>query len=134
MYRQTEAMKTRRRYVPSFRNRYYVFAVLFCGVAMVSIFFHAPVYARFALSRPAMDAFIEDYRQDPGAVRPATLRVGWYAIETTPRGRPDALVFHLPGDYETGFTYSTTPLAGHPGLNPGDGHSLGGGWYWFSDD
>jgi hypothetical protein len=64
------------------------------------------------------------------------MRVGLYVIETEPdrRLRSDgALVFHLPGDNEAGFTYSTTPI-GYPGGNRGDGHSLGGGWYWFSDD
>jgi len=42
-------------------------------------------------------------------------------------------MFHLPNDTEAGFTYSTAPLD-YPGWNRGDGGSLGGGWYWFSDD
>ncbi|MEO6080146.1 MAG: hypothetical protein ABIQ86_10250 [Steroidobacteraceae bacterium] len=134
LFRLTAAARTRRRYAGSRRRKYYAFALLFTGAAMISIMFHVPLYARFALSRPAMDAFIADVQENPDAVRAATMRVGWFVLESAPRLRRDgALMFHLPGDNETGFTYSTTPI-GYPGGNEGDGGSLGGGWYWFSDD
>ncbi len=130
----TAPAMTHRRYPHSRRNRYYAFAVLFTVAAMISIMFHVPLYIRFALSRPAMDAFVADFQENPDAIRPATMQVGWYVLETTPQPRRDgALMFHLPDDNEAGFTYSTTPIR-YPGGNPGDGHSLGGGWYWFSDD
>jgi hypothetical protein len=122
------------RYGRSRRRKYYVFAALFTAVAMTSIIFHVPLYARFALSRSAMDAFVADVQENPGESLPATMRVGSFVLETAPRRRGDgALMFHLAGDNEVGFTYSATPI-GYPGDNPGDGHSLGGGWYWFSDD
>jgi hypothetical protein len=135
MSRVTAAVMAHRRYVHSFRSKYYAFAVLFTAAAMISIIFHAPLYARFVLSRPALDAFVADVQEHPDAQRPATMQVGSYVLETTPRSRGGgALMFYLAGDSETGFTYSTTPIAGYPGWNPGDGHRLGGGWYWFSDD
>lgn len=134
--RATSAAYERRRHVPLFRSRYYAFAVLFTAAAMVSILFHLPVHARFALGRAAMDAFVADVIGNPDADRPATMRVGWYDMQTAPvwiQRSDGALMFHLAGEDEAGFTYSTTPVA-YPGLNRGDAGSLGGGWYWYSDD
>lgn len=133
--RATAAVRNFRRYVPLLRSKYYAFAVLFTGAVMISILFHVPIYARFALSRPAMDAFIEDVQENPDAVRPATMRVGSYVLETAPILREDgALMFHLPDDRNTGFTYSAGTLIGYPGGNPGVSGNLGGGWYWFNDE
>lgn len=133
--RATAAGYTWNRHVPLFRSRYYAFAVLFSAAAMISILFHVPVHARFALSRPAMNAFVADVQEYPDAIRPATMRVGSYVLQTAPQPRRDgALAFLMAGDNETGFTYSTTPIDHYPGGNPGIGGSLGGGWYWFSDD
>jgi hypothetical protein len=116
------------------RRRYYLFALLFTAAAMLSIMFHVPLYARFALSRPAMDAFVADVRANPDAVRPAIMRVGWYVLETAPRLRRDAaLMFNLAGDTEAGFTYSATPIE-DPGGSKGAGGSLRGGWYWYSNE
>jgi hypothetical protein len=82
-----------------------------------------------------MDAFVADVKENPDAVRPATMRVGSYVLETAPHSRSDgALMFHLPDNRESGFTYSTTPIIGYPGRSPGVGGSLGGGWYWFNDE
>lgn len=132
--RLTVAPETHRRYMYSRRRKYYAFAVLFAAAAMVSIMFHVPLYARFELSRPAMNAFVASLHENPDATLPATMRVGSFVIETSPQQRRDgALMFHLAGDNEVGFTYSTTPI-GYPGFNRGDGGRLGGGWYWFSDD
>lgn len=117
-------------------RKYYLFALLFAVAALASIAFHLPLNVRFALSRPAMDAFIAEVLANPNAARPEAMRVGWYVIETTPdrQQRSDgALMFHLRGDSEAGFTYSARPI-GYPGASRGDGHSLGGGWYWFSDE
>lgn len=123
-----------RRHAPLRRNKYYAFALLFSGVAWVSIFFHVPVHARFALSRAAMDAAVADVQSNPDLARQTTMRVGWYHLQPAPQARRDgALMFHLAGDNEAGFTYSTTPI-GYPGWNRGNGGRLGGGWYWFSDD
>jgi len=131
----TAPAMTRRRNAHSRHGKYYTFGVLFTAVAMISIMFHAPLRARFALSRSAMNAFVADVQQNPVALRPATMRVGSYVLETAPQARRDgALMFHLQGDNEAGFTYSATPIAGYPGVNAGAGRSLGGGWYWFSDD
>jgi hypothetical protein len=134
--RATSATYERRRHVPLLRSGYYAFAVIFTAAAMVSILFHLPVHARFALSRAAMDAFVADVIEHRDSDRPATLRVGWYDMETAPvriQRSDGALMFHLAGEDEAGFTYSTTPIA-YPGLNRGDAGSLGGGWYWYSDD
>ncbi len=133
--RATAAVYNFRPYVPLLRSKYYAFAVLFTGAAMISILFRVPIHARFALSRPAMDAFVADVQENPDAVRPATMRVGSYVLETAPLSRRDgALMFHLPEDRNTGFTYSTIPIIGYPGGNPGVSGSLGGGWYWFNDE
>lgn len=122
------------RHVHSRRRKYYVFAALFTTAAMISIVFHVPLYARFALSRAAMDTFLTDVQWNPEAALPATMRVGSFVLETRPQQRRDgALMFHLAGDSKAGFTYSATPIR-YPGGNRGDGHSLGGGWYWFSDE
>jgi hypothetical protein len=134
IYRSILGTGTQRRHVRSRRSRYYRFAVLFTVVAMLSIMFHVPLYARFALSRPSMVAFIANVQENPDAVRPATMRVGLFDLETKPQQHaPGALMFHLAGDSEAGFTYSAAPI-GYPGRNKGSGGSLGGGWYWFSDD
>lgn len=134
--RKASAASARRRHVPLLRSRYYTFAVLFTGVAMLSILFHVPVHVRFALSRSAMDTFIADFQAFPDDTRPATLHLGAYDIETTPARtkRRGVLSFLMAGDSESGFAYSSTPINGYPGGNPGSGGSLGGGWYWFSDD
>ena len=116
------------------RNRTRTFALLFAAAAMISIMFHLPLHARFLLSRAAMNAFVADVAANPDAPRPTTRRVGLYVLETAPESRPDgALMFYLSGDHEAGFTYSAAQI-GYPGRNPGNGRSLGGGWYWFSDD
>jgi hypothetical protein len=120
--------------VPSRRGKYCRFAGILTAVAMLSIMFHLPLYARFALSRPAMDAFIANVQENPDADFPATMRVGLFVIDTEPQRRADgAVMFHLAGDNEAGFTYSTAQV-GYPGWNKGAGGRLGGGWYWFSDD
>jgi hypothetical protein len=116
------------------RRKYYTIAAIFTGVAMISIMFHVPVFARFAFSRGAMNAFLAEVQQNPDATRSATMRVGSYTLETTPQWRRDgAVMFFLAGNHETGFTYSTQPIK-YPGGNPGASGSLGGGWHWFSDD
>jgi hypothetical protein len=133
VYRFTADAKAHRP-VHSRRRKYYKFAGLITVAAMLSIMFHVPLYAHFALNRPAMDALVADVQENPDAVRPATMRVGLLVIETKPQHRPDgALMFYLPGDNEAGFTYSTAPIK-YGGWNVGAGGSLGGGWYWFSDD
>jgi hypothetical protein len=136
-FRATAAVFNFRRHVPLLRSKYYAVAVFFTAVAMISIFFQVPLHVRFALSRPAMDAFVADVQENPDAVRPATMRVGGYVIQTAPARhlrRDGALMFYLPGVKETGFTYSKTPIIGYAGGNPGASGSLGGGWYWFSDE
>lgn len=133
--RATAAVHGRRRYVPLRRSRYYAFSAFFVGVAMISILLHVPVHARFALSRAAMNAFVTDVQEDPGALRPATMRVGSYVLEASPHLRGNgALMFRLADDGNAGFTYSTTPIVEYPGENPGVGGKLGGGWYWFHDE
>ena len=134
VYRSILGTKSHGRPVHSRRRKYYKCAVLFTVVAMLSIMFHVPLYARFVLSRAAMDGFIAEVQGNPDADRPATMRIGLFDLQTKPQQRaPGALMFHLAGDGEAGFTYSTKPL-GYPGWNKGSGGSLGGGWYWFSDD
>jgi hypothetical protein len=134
VYRSILGTETHRRPVRSRRRKYYRFAALVPVVAMLSIMFHVPLYARFALSRPAMNALVADLQANPDAVRPATMRAGLFVVETMPTQRADgALMFHLPGDKGAGFTYSTTPTR-NPGGIKGAGGGLGGGWYWFSND
>ena len=135
-FRKTAAVYHFRRHVPLLRSKSYAFAMLFTVAVMVSIAFHIPIRARFALSRPAMDAFAADVLANPEAPRPATIRMGSYVIQAEPdryQRSDGALMFHLAHHTETGFTYSTTPI-GYPGGNEGAGGSLGGGWYWFSDE
>jgi hypothetical protein len=133
--RATAAVHDFRRHVSLLRSKYYVFAMFFGGAAMTSIMFHGPVVARFALSRAAMDEFVAGVLENPDAIRPAPVRVGSYVLDAAPRLRSDgSLMFHLPEDRNTGFTYSTMPIIGYPGGNPGVSGKLGGGWYWFHDE
>lgn len=133
----TSAVYHFRRHVPLLRSRFYAFAVFFTAAAMMSILVQLPLRARFELSRPAMNALVSEVLANPDAPRPATMRVGWYVIETAPdRSQRDdgALMFHLPGT-DAGFTYSRTPIDGYPGGQlEAAGGSLGGGWYWFHDE
>jgi hypothetical protein len=119
------------------RGTLLIVTVLTCASV---VFVELPLRVRFALSIPAMNRLLLDVRANPDAPQPQRRWVGLYEIGEVRPPRSGGLSgsgitrFYEPGSLENGFAYSDTPIRGYPGINPGAGGHLFGGWYWFSDD
>jgi len=114
------------------RSTLIVIVLLTCASIL---FIEFPLSIRFVLSLPAINQMRRDV-QTSGVTRgPLPRRAGLFQIGSFDHSRLDGRwSFYESGSSEIGFVYSSTPMLGYPGSNPGSGGHLVGGWYWFSDD
>ena len=113
------------------RARWAAFFVATCATA---ILLEIPLRVGFAISKPAMTRFLHDRRQNPKLNRGATQQVGLYMLSAiVDESRVGMWRICVNNNIQDGFAFSEVPVR-YAGRNPGAGGSLGGGWYWFSDD